>query len=295
MTGIYRNVPVLDTGARGSTVTFVERGIGDVLIAWENEALLSLREFGDAKVRDRGALARRSSPSRRWRWSTRWSTAAGTREVARGVPRVPLHAGGTGAGRQALLPPARPGGGHGDTRRVSRSSSCSRSTSASAAGQRRSERTSPRAASSTGSRRRGALRRESVARRARDRCPVSGCSMGTTLALPEPPRPDSARRRSSSSRARSAGSGFVELVASDARARLLPAHLRRRGRRRGGQSGLRPARGLGARALPFPRPAGGRRARRPAVRAADRGRRHRARRRLRPERLVRPAGSSRWD
>ena len=37
---VYKNVPILDTGARGSTVTFVERGIGDVLIAWENEALL---------------------------------------------------------------------------------------------------------------------------------------------------------------------------------------------------------------------------------------------------------------
>ncbi len=46
---IFRNVPVLDTGARGSTVTFVERGIGDVLIAWENEALLALREFGADK------------------------------------------------------------------------------------------------------------------------------------------------------------------------------------------------------------------------------------------------------
>jgi sulfate transport system substrate-binding protein len=44
--GIFRNVPVLDTGARGSTVTFVERGIGDVLLAWENEALLALAEFG---------------------------------------------------------------------------------------------------------------------------------------------------------------------------------------------------------------------------------------------------------
>ncbi|KAB2964179.1 MAG: sulfate ABC transporter substrate-binding protein [Thermoanaerobaculia bacterium] len=44
--GIFRNVPVLDTGARGSTVTFVERGIGDVLLAWENEALLTLKEFG---------------------------------------------------------------------------------------------------------------------------------------------------------------------------------------------------------------------------------------------------------
>jgi sulfate/thiosulfate transport system substrate-binding protein len=44
---IYRNVPILDTGARGATVTFVEREIGDVLIAWENEALLSVRELGD--------------------------------------------------------------------------------------------------------------------------------------------------------------------------------------------------------------------------------------------------------
>jgi sulfate transport system substrate-binding protein len=46
---IYRNVPVLDTGARGSTVTFVERGVGDVLLAWENEAFLALREFGADK------------------------------------------------------------------------------------------------------------------------------------------------------------------------------------------------------------------------------------------------------
>ena len=49
LAGIYKNVPVLDTGARGSTVTFVERGIGDVLLAWENEALLTLKEFGADK------------------------------------------------------------------------------------------------------------------------------------------------------------------------------------------------------------------------------------------------------
>jgi sulfate transport system substrate-binding protein len=42
---IYKNVKVLDSGARGSTTTFVQRGIGDVLIAWENEAYLSLKEF----------------------------------------------------------------------------------------------------------------------------------------------------------------------------------------------------------------------------------------------------------
>jgi sulfate transport system substrate-binding protein len=46
---LYKNAPVLDTGARGSTVTFVERGIGDVLVAWENEALLAVREFGKGK------------------------------------------------------------------------------------------------------------------------------------------------------------------------------------------------------------------------------------------------------
>jgi sulfate/thiosulfate-binding protein len=46
---LYRNVPVLDSGARGSTVTFVERNIGDVLLAWENEALLALQESGPAK------------------------------------------------------------------------------------------------------------------------------------------------------------------------------------------------------------------------------------------------------
>ena len=46
---LYKNVPVLDTGARGSTVTFVERGVGDVLLAWENEAFLAQREFGRDK------------------------------------------------------------------------------------------------------------------------------------------------------------------------------------------------------------------------------------------------------
>jgi len=44
---LYRNVPVLDSGARGSTTTFVQRGIGDVLLAWENEAFLSLKELGE--------------------------------------------------------------------------------------------------------------------------------------------------------------------------------------------------------------------------------------------------------
>jgi len=46
---LYKNVPVLDAGARGATTTFTERGIGDVLIAWENEALLAVKELGNGK------------------------------------------------------------------------------------------------------------------------------------------------------------------------------------------------------------------------------------------------------
>ena len=49
VTRLYKNVPVLDSGARGSTTTFVERGIGDVLIAWENDALLAVNKLGRGK------------------------------------------------------------------------------------------------------------------------------------------------------------------------------------------------------------------------------------------------------
>ena len=50
VTKVYANVPVLDSGARGATTTFVERGIGDVLLAWENEAFLAVKELGADKV-----------------------------------------------------------------------------------------------------------------------------------------------------------------------------------------------------------------------------------------------------
>jgi len=50
VTTIFRNVPVLDTGARGSTTTFVQRGLGDVLLAWENEAYLAINELGADKL-----------------------------------------------------------------------------------------------------------------------------------------------------------------------------------------------------------------------------------------------------
>ena len=47
---LFKNVPVLDSGARGATTTFVQRGIGDVLLAWENEAYLAVKEFGADKL-----------------------------------------------------------------------------------------------------------------------------------------------------------------------------------------------------------------------------------------------------
>jgi sulfate transport system substrate-binding protein len=50
VTQLYKNVPVLDSGARGATTTFVQRGIGDVLIAWENEAFLAVKELGKDKL-----------------------------------------------------------------------------------------------------------------------------------------------------------------------------------------------------------------------------------------------------
>ena len=49
MTRLYKNVPVLDSGARGATTTFVERGVGDVLLSWENEAYLAVDQFGKDK------------------------------------------------------------------------------------------------------------------------------------------------------------------------------------------------------------------------------------------------------
>ena len=100
---IYKNAPVLDTGARGATTTFAQRGIGDALIAWENEAFLLLKQFGEDKVRDRHAFALHSCGARGRR-------RRGQRQGAWGVGRRPrlsgvsLHAGRAGDHRQELLP-----------------------------------------------------------------------------------------------------------------------------------------------------------------------------------------------
>ena len=74
---LFQRVPVLDSGARGSTNTFVQREIGDVLLAWENEAFLAVKELGPDKVEIVVPSRSASWPSRRWRWSTRSPPSTG--------------------------------------------------------------------------------------------------------------------------------------------------------------------------------------------------------------------------
>lgn len=76
VTALYNNVPVLDTGARGATTTFVQRGIGDVLLAWRTRP--SCRRKNWARTSSTSSCPScRSWPSRRWRWWTRtWTSTA---------------------------------------------------------------------------------------------------------------------------------------------------------------------------------------------------------------------------
>src|SRR6185503_8440662 len=69
---LYQHVPVLDSGARGSTVTFTQKQLGDVELAWENDAILAQQQFG-ADQYDIVYPRARSSPNRRSQWSTRTS------------------------------------------------------------------------------------------------------------------------------------------------------------------------------------------------------------------------------
>ena len=106
---LYHNVPVLDSGARGATVTFVERGIGDVLLAWENEAFLAVKELGPAKFDivapslsiAGGTAGQRGGPKRR---------SARHPQSRRGISEIPLLQARPGNRGEAFLPPARSGG-----------------------------------------------------------------------------------------------------------------------------------------------------------------------------------------
>ena len=104
---LYAHVPVLDTGARGSTTTFAERGIGDVLLAWENEAYPRARRVRRRQVRDRRPAASRSWPSRRSPSSTPMSTPRARARWPRPISNYLYSAEGQTLVGQALLPSRR--------------------------------------------------------------------------------------------------------------------------------------------------------------------------------------------
>ena len=145
---LYRNVPVLDTGARGSTTTFAQRGLGDVFLSWENEAFLVLEEFGADKfeivvpVQEHPGRAAGGGGRRQRR---RQGHAQGGRSLSRSSstrPRARRWRPSTSIAR------ASPSSRRPRTWRASPRSSCSASTG-SAAGRRRRPPTSATAACST--------------------------------------------------------------------------------------------------------------------------------------------------
>ncbi|VFS77431.1 sulfate-binding protein [Pseudomonas aeruginosa] len=106
---LYKHVPVLDTGARGSTITFVNNQIGDVLLAWENEAFLAKKEQGGEKLRDRRTLHLHPR-----RTAGRGGRQGGREERhpqgRRGLPAIPVQRGRPAHRRAELLPAAQPEG-----------------------------------------------------------------------------------------------------------------------------------------------------------------------------------------
>ena len=103
---IYANVPVLDTGARGSLITFSERNVGDVFISWENEAFLAINELGQGQGRDRCAVRldpRRAAGGRR----RQGGRQEGHARRCRGLSAIPLQQGRSGGRRPEFLSTAR--------------------------------------------------------------------------------------------------------------------------------------------------------------------------------------------
>ena len=140
-------MPVLDTGARGSTTTFVQRGIGDVLLAWENEAYLALKEFGADKFEivypPASILAEPPVAV-----VDKVVDKHGTREVAQAYLEYLYTPEGQEIAAKNFYRPI-DAEGRGEVRdAVPEDRSCSRSTRCSAAGPRRRRRTSPTAACS---------------------------------------------------------------------------------------------------------------------------------------------------
>jgi hypothetical protein len=140
-------VPVLDTGARGSTVTFVERGVGDVLLAWENEAFLAQREFGKDKFEIVSPpLSILAEPP--VAVVDKVADKKGTRAVAEAYLKYWYTKEGQEIAARNSYRPRDPRSPR-NTKNPSPRSNCSRSTTFSAAGPRRRRNTSAKAAFST--------------------------------------------------------------------------------------------------------------------------------------------------
>ena len=110
VTKVLRNVPILDSGARAATVNFAERGLGDVLITWENEALLATQELGAGRfeIVVPSISIRAEPPVARCRQGRRPARHA---QAGGGLSALPLHARSAGDHRPQRLSPRRPGGG----------------------------------------------------------------------------------------------------------------------------------------------------------------------------------------
>ena len=314
---LYKNVPVLDSGARGSTTTFAQRGIGDVFLSWENEAFLVLKEFGKDKFEIVApSVSILAEPP--VAVVDKNAEQARHQQGGRGLPEVPLQRPGPGDHRQELLPPAQRRRSPRSTPPASRRSPCSPSTRSSAAGKRPRRPTSRTTPSTT-----------------RSTWPASSSPHPDVPAQRWPPghpsRPPAAYLRRRGWRPgvlpgftptlgitlaylsaivllplgamvlRTAGLSWAEFwatISSPRRAGRLQAELRRgpgggRGEHRG-----RAAAGLDPGALRVPGQEPGRRPHRPAAGPAHRGGRHLADRHLLAQRRPGPgpggAGGSRW-
>ncbi len=135
VTKLYQNVAVLDSGARGSTTTFVERGIGDVLIAWENEAYLAVNELGKGQFEIvNPSVSILAEPT--VAWVDKNTEKHGTTELAKAYLNYLYTKEGPGSRRAQLLPaPGQEGGGQ-IRQAVPEDQTYSPSTSCSAAGKK---------------------------------------------------------------------------------------------------------------------------------------------------------------
>ncbi len=277
---IYKNVPVLDTGARGSTVTFVERGVGDVLLAWENEAFLAQREFGKDKFEIVApSLSILAEPPVAVVDAV--AEQEGHPRGRRGLPEILVQQGRSGNRRTQFLSSARSGDRQGirgvvrqgrivhDRRRVRRLGQGAEGTF------RRRRRIRPDLQELICGCGAGGIVSATAARTRREHVAGVRSHHGADADMAVGHRPDSARRP------------VPQDVRTEPRSVLGHCHqpphpqcaedlVRSRLCRRVGQSGDGDDRGLGAGALPLSGPPVVRRHRRYSLCAADRGRRRRA-------------------